>query len=102
MAQWYARQHLKTDPGIQAVYYLHHDAPDREIRFIEINNLLCEPNNDPLEPVDFGIDTGMDTAHKLMVLDVTPQQWEQIQKDQSVLPSGWSMQDMREFTATSR
>jgi hypothetical protein len=102
MAQWYARQHVKTDPGIEEVFYLHHDAPEREIRFVEVNTLLCEPNNDPLEPIDFGVDTGMESAHKLMVLDVTPQQWEQIQHDPSRLPSGWSMQNMRRFTVNSR
>ncbi len=84
------------------MFDLHHDAPEREIRFVEVNTLLCEPNNDPLEPVDFGIDTGMESAHKLMVLDVTPQQWEQIRQDTSVLPTGWSVQDMKSFTAKRR
>jgi hypothetical protein len=40
MARWYARQHLKTDPGIQVVYYLPEDAPEREIRLLEINDLI--------------------------------------------------------------
>ena len=74
MAKWYAKQHLKTDPGVHVVYYLPKNAPDREIRFIEINDLIGDRNDDLLEPIDFGVDTGKETAHKLFVLDVTPKQ----------------------------
>ncbi len=31
MARWYAKEHLKTDPGIAAVYYLPTNSGDREI-----------------------------------------------------------------------
>ena len=93
MASWYAREHLKTDPGILAVYYLPTDADDREIRFVEINNLIGDRNDDVLEPIDFGVDAGTDTAHKLFVLDVTPEQWERIRTQRLSLPGKWSLQD---------
>ena len=74
MASSYAKQHLKTDPGIRSVYYLPTEAPDREIRFVEVNELIAAINDDSLEPLDFGVDTEMDSVHKLFVLDVTPDQ----------------------------
>jgi hypothetical protein len=92
MAQWYARQHRKTDPGIRAVYYLPGDAPDREIRFVEVNELIAERNDDTLEPIDFGVDAGMESEHKLFVLDVTPGQWERIQQESLSLPHGWLLE----------
>ena len=76
MAKWYAKEHLKTDPGIRLVGYLPKNAPEREIRFIEVNDLIGELRDDALEPIDFGVDTGMENEHKLFVLDVTPGQWE--------------------------
>lgn len=97
MARWYAKRHLETDPGIVCVYYLPRNAGEREIRFIEINNLIGDRNDDSLEPIDFGVDTGMDTAHKLFVLDVTPDQWERIRASRLRLPSGWSLDDAIPF-----
>ena len=91
IARWYAQEHLKTDPGIVAVHYLPNNAREREIRLIEINRLIGDRNDDALEPIDFGVDTGMDTAHKLFVLDVTPQQWERIRTKELHLPANWSL-----------
>jgi len=97
MAHWYAKQHLKTDPGIVAVYYLPKNAGEREIRFIEINSLVGAGSDDALEPIDFGVDTGMETAHKLLVLDVTPDQWDRIRTSKLRLPSNWSLDDAVPF-----
>jgi len=91
MARWYAEEHLKTDPGIDAVYYLPTNADEREIRFVEVNHLIGDCNDDALEPIDFGIDMGTDHAHSLMVLDVTPSQWSRILAKQLALPSDWSL-----------
>jgi hypothetical protein len=74
IARWYAAQHLETDPAIRAVFYLPMDAPDREIRFVEVNELIADRSDAVLEPVDFGVDTGTELEHRLMVLDVTPAQ----------------------------
>lgn len=95
MAHWYARQHLKTDPGVLAVHYLPKSAPEREIRFVEVNSLIVEMADNALEPLDFGIDTGRDTEHRLFVLDVTPSQWQRIVQKTLPLPPGWLLEDMR-------
>lgn len=91
MARWYAGEHLKTDPGIVAVYYLPTNADEREIRFIEVNRLIGDRTDAALEPIDFGIDAGTDNAHKLCVLDVTPEQWERIRLQELALPAMWSL-----------
>jgi hypothetical protein len=93
MARWYATEHLKTDPAIVAVYYLPTNAEDREIRFVEINRLIADRNDEALEPIDFGVDTGMASAHKLFVLDVTPEQWDRISSRELSLPGNWSLED---------
>ena len=98
MAKWYAEEHLKTDPGIRSVYYLSKGAPDREIRLIEINELIGDRNDDSLDPIDFGIDTGSETEHRLFVLDVTPRQWDKIEQALLPLPPGWSLDDAKSYS----
>lgn len=99
-ASWYARQHLKADPGVRKIYYLPTNAPDREIRFLEINDLLAERSDDLLQPMDFGVDTGSESEHKLLVLDVTPSQWKSIDESALSLPNGWSLDDAKVFPET--
>ena len=89
MARWYATQHLETDPGVVAVYYLPEGAGEREIRLVEVNELMGDRNDDALEPIDFGIDRGTDNEHQLFVLDVTPEQWTRIEKEELSLPTNW-------------
>jgi len=97
LARSYAKLHLQTDPGIRSVYYLPTDAPEREIRFVEINELIADRNDDALEPVDFGVDMGMDAEHRLFVLDVTPSQWDRINQSSLALPPGWSLENAVPF-----
>lgn len=93
MASWYARQHVKTDPGIRSVFYLPSNAPDREIRLIEVNELVGEREDDTLEPIDFGVDRGMEGEHTLLILDLTPRQWARIQESSLPLPATWSLEN---------
>ena len=97
LAGWYAREHLQVDPGLRAVYYLRSDAPDREIRLLEVNDLIAERDDDALEPLDFGVDIGSGGEHKLFVLDVTPAQWGRIERSALPLPPGWSLLDAQLF-----
>lgn len=91
MARWYAQEHLKTDPGLTSVYYLPSFADDREIRLVEVNELRADRSDESLEPIDFGIDRGAETFHRLVVLDVTPDQWQRIQAGSLSLPGNWSL-----------
>ncbi len=62
-----------------------------------MNELLGDRNDDALEPIDFGVDMGTDNAHKLFVLDVTPEQWERITAGELRLPPGWSLDGARHY-----
>lgn len=101
LATWYAGEHQKTDPGIVAVYYLPADSPGRELRLIEVNELIGRRDDSALTPIDFGVATGLDEEHSLLVLDVTPEQWERLRNGTLSLPAGWSLSDARCLT-TSR
>jgi hypothetical protein len=98
MARWYADRHLKTDPGIVEVHYLPTNAPDREIRLVEVNNLIASRLENPIEPIDFGVDMGSATSHTLLVADVTPEQWNRIQHGDLALPDEWSLRNSVPFT----
>lgn len=91
IARWYAKQHRKTDPAISGIYYLPGNAPEREIRFVEVNTMIAELTGE-LEPVDFGVDRGTPNEHLLCILDVTPSQWDRINAATLPLPAGWSLQ----------
>ncbi len=95
LADWYAKRHLETDAGVELIHYLPNGAPPREIRFLEVNRLISE-TADP-EPIDFGVDIGNADAHTLFVLDVTPAQWEAIQKKDMTLPAGWTLDGRKTF-----
>ena len=99
MARWYANEHLKIDPGVRSIYYLTKDAPNHEIRFLEVNDLMAERDESCLEPFDFGVDVGSASEHKLFVLDVTPAQWERITRGDPALrlPQGWSLDQAQSF-----
>ncbi len=97
LARWYAKQHLRTDPAIRSIQYLPTNAPEREIRFVEINELVADINDDTLEPIDFGVDTGMESEHKIFILDVTPRQWTRIRQHSLALPQGWSLTNAMPF-----
>jgi hypothetical protein len=97
LARWHAKQHIKTDPGVRTIYYLPKDAPEREIRLLEVNELIAEMNDAALRPIDFGVDTGMETEHRLLVLDVTPRQWARIRRSAFALPQGWSLVGAKAF-----
>ena len=61
-AKSYASRHLHTDPGIQEVFYLPDGAPEREIRLIEVNDLIALRDAASIEPIEFGADRGSDSG----------------------------------------
>jgi len=97
IAKSYANRHLKSDPGTVVVYYLPNGAPQREIRLLEVNELMIARDGAPLEALDLGVNVGGAGKHSLLVVDVTPAQWERIRKKELPLPKGWSMDDAVEI-----
>lgn len=95
LARWYAQRHLDIDSGVMSIRHLPTNAPEREIRFLEVNRLISETT--PVEPVDFGVEIGQSDAHTLYVLDVTPSQWDEIEAGRLPLPEGWSLSGSQEL-----
>jgi hypothetical protein len=91
LARWYAKRHLDLDSGVVEIYYLPTDAPDREVRLLEVNRMIPEQSDAALEPIDFGVDTGGVEGHTLVILDVTPRQWGDIENGRLALPPSWRL-----------
>jgi hypothetical protein len=89
-AKFYAIRHKEIDPGILKIFYLPTGAPPNEIRLVEVTNSIMGTGSP--EPIDFGVDSGSPSEHKLIVLDVPPEYWESIQEGKTILPGGWSFE----------
>ena len=85
-ARHYANNHLRTDPGVKEIYYLPTNAPEWEIRLLEVNTLI--PETMAGDPINFGVHRGEPDAHQLVVLDLTPDQWKLVQSGKMTLPLG--------------
>ncbi len=86
----YARRHRAADPAVREIHYLPTAAPPNEIRLVEVNEAIT--SGGAPEPIDFGVDSGSPNEHKLIVLDVTPAQWQKIRKGALALPDGWTLE----------
>ena len=91
MAKLYAKLHREIDTGVIGIYHLPTDAPPREVRLLEINSLIPDTTN-ALEAIDFGVDIDSANAHTLLVLDVTPSQWDAVRAGKLALPKGWTLE----------
>lgn len=97
LALFYAKQHLKTDAGVKRVVYLPKNSPEREIRFVEVNDLISERGLRQLVPIDFGIDIGQSSFHSLLIVDVTPEEWKEIEAGKLAIPAEWSLDEMEDL-----
>jgi hypothetical protein len=93
VAAWVAKKHLIADSGIREVWYLPREAPPEEIRLLELNDRLAGTES-KAEAIDFGLDVEGARFH-LFVADITSEQLDQIKKDPSRLPSGWSLDESK-------
>jgi hypothetical protein len=96
IAATYAKRHKETDPAIRAIHYLPTGAPINEIRLVEVNEAIIGIARP--EPIDFGVDSGTPNEHKLIVVDVTPKQWEEVREGTLPLPVGWTLKGSQEIS----
>lgn len=76
---------------MRAVYHLKTNSPEREVRLLEVNDLMGEMKDTALEPFVICGEAGTAGEHRLAVLDVTPSQWDRLMAGRLPLPPGWSM-----------
>ena len=75
------------------MWYLPREAPPGEIRLLELNERLAGAES-RAEAIDFGLDVE-GAQFLLFVADITSEQLDQIKKDPSRLPSGWSLDESK-------
>ena len=64
---------------------------------MKINELLADRRDDRSEPIDFGVDAGMETEHRLFALDLTPNRWERLDQSLLALPQGWCLENVLSY-----
>ena len=90
-AEWLARQHLEFDKRLTLIVHLPAGAPDDEVRLLEINTgLYPEPGN-PIAPIET-TPAVTDLPFRILVADVTPDEWSRILTNPGLLPAGWSLE----------
>jgi hypothetical protein len=90
-AQWLGHQHLQFDKRLTAVVYLPAGAPPDHVRLLEVNTGLYPQPGTPLNPTE-STPAVSDLPFHVWVLDVTPEEWTQIQETPGMLPAGWSLE----------
>lgn len=100
-ARWIARRHFAIDKGFSRILYLPFDAPPKEVRLLEVNDLAHIPERAPVEAVDFMPEiSGIE--YSLFVADVSPRQFEAIGRGEIELPEGWSLKDAQDLGRSER
>jgi len=89
-AQWVAFRHLASNASLRQVVYFPQGAPSDEIRFLEIDGDPWLPEEDRPERSDFSPNI-LGISFRVIVADITPNQWRRIKNDPSLLPEGWSL-----------
>lgn len=90
-AEWLARQHLRFDSRLTQVVYLPSGSPEGEVRLLEVNTGLYPEPGSPIVPIET-TPAVTDLPFRVLVADVTPDEWSQIQANPGLLPHSWSLE----------
>lgn len=90
-AEWLARQHLRFDSRLTQVIHLPAGAPDDEVRLVEVNTGLYPEPGSPIISVET-TPAISNLPFRVSVADVTPEEWNRIQTDPQLLPTGWGLE----------
>ena len=93
VAQRLAEAHYAIEPGIELIIQLA-ASPDREadpkepIKLLEVNQYTTANG---IHPVFFGPHAGSGIFYSSVIVEVTPSEYEQIQRHPTSLPNGWQL-----------
>ena len=93
VAQRLAEAHYAIEPGIELIVQLL-APPDREsdpkepIKLLEVNH---DTTADGIRPVFFGPHFPSGIVYPSVIVEVTPDEYEQIQRSSTPLPNGWRL-----------
>jgi len=91
VAQRLAEAHYAIDHAVELIVQLV-AAPEKEqdpkepIKLLEVNR---DTTASGIVPVFFGPHAASGTFYPSIIIDVTPEEFERIQRDSSTLPNGW-------------
>ena len=88
VAAWLARSSLVGNPATREVHYLPNGTPPGELRFVEVGRSPFIP--EPLRPIKYFADL-RETQVLVSTIDVSVDQWQEIQDGNLPLPAGWSL-----------
>lgn len=93
VAQRLAEAHYAIEPGIEHIVQLV-ASPDQEadlkepIKLLEVNQ---NTTADGVHPIFFGPHAASGVFYPSVIVEVTPGEYEQIQRNQTNLPNGWRL-----------
>jgi len=92
-----ARAHYEGEPGLRAIYRLEGPDPNGlRIKLLEVNEQTVPTG---IVPVGFPPHPASGLHYPSVVIEVTPQEYEAIQRKQLDLPAGWEVRDAYERPA---
>lgn len=83
-----AATHFRIDPGVVKIVELVGDHRSDAIRLLEVNEETAE---DGIYPFHFDADPPRGVVFPTVLIEVTPHEFEQIQRGQLPLPYGWRL-----------
>ena len=88
---------IEVEPGLRAIYRLESADPnDHRIKLLEVNEQTVPTG---IVPVGFPAHPASGLHYPSVVIEVTPQEYEAIQRKQLNLPTGWEVRDAYERPA---
>jgi hypothetical protein len=93
VAQHLSDAHFNIEPGIELIVQLL-ASPEREadpkepVKLLEVNQYTTA---DGIHPVFFGPHAASGILYPSVIIEVTPSEYEQIQRDPASLPNGWRL-----------
>jgi hypothetical protein len=95
-AKQLAAAHYQAEPGVTHIFRVYvagqaEARPDEPIKLLEVNENTIAAG---VMPLGFSPAPDIGIHHPSIILEVTPEEFEQIQREQLRLPSGWNLGDL--------
>ena len=99
-AEELARSHFTVEPDIVAIFRVRagqrESQPSEPVKLLEVNRHTPSAG---IQPVHFGPDPAAGIHHASVIIEVTPEEYEQVRRGELRLPEGWELE--REYRRAS-
>jgi hypothetical protein len=92
VVNWVVQEHFDIEAGLRQIA-VYSEEEDSVLRLIEVNEETLPTGQ--VQPFVFSPDE--DVPVPIFIADVTPEEWEEIQKGRISLPKGWPSQPLKIF-----